>query len=125
MGIILSSASLLIIALLGNIIRKNIKTINNLEYNVELLKNANKLDHNKVNQKFDKFEHNYNKKLYNLKTEISESQINLSNKITSGDLNVEESTKKYLNSWRNSTEFKTMLELIKKAEQSSTTKNIY
>jgi hypothetical protein len=56
---------------------------------------------------------------------LQETRVNLTQEINHSKENIEVSTKKYLNGWRNSTEFKTMLELIKKSEQSSTTKNTY
>jgi F0F1-type ATP synthase membrane subunit b/b' len=125
MGTILSLLFIPIIAVLGYIVKQNIKLIKELEFNVDLLKNANKLDHNKVNQKLDAFELKYKKQLANFKTELQETRVNLTQEINHSKENIEVSTKKYLNGWRNSTEFKTMLELIKKSDQSSTTKNTY
>jgi hypothetical protein len=125
MGTILSLLFIPIIAILGYVVKQNIKLIKELEFNVDILKNANKLDHNKVKQKLDAFELKYKKQLANFKTELSDTRVNLTQELNHSKKNIEISTKEYLNGWKNSTEFKTMLELIKKSEQSSTTKNVY
>ena len=60
-----------------------------------------------------------------LHVSVDKLRSEFENEIQENRKSMEVSTKQYLNNWRNSTEFKSMLELIKQAERSSDSKNVY
>ena len=60
-----------------------------------------------------------------LKVEPNNSFKELNHTILNQKLETEQDLKNYLNSWRTSSEFKTMLHLIKKTEDKNTSQNVY
>ena len=112
MGIILSILYTLSIIILSIIINNQFKSIKELKFHVDLLKGRNKSTWN-----FNSF--------IDLDNQFKKSEAELHAKIRYTKIDIQENTKLYLNSWKNSNDFKNMLDLIIKAENSGNQKNNY
>jgi hypothetical protein len=98
-------------------LRDELKTLTKKVTDIDVLISAevsNAMMNMTNNDIFERITASVNARLNRLENEIQENRKSM-----------EVSTKQYLNNWRNSTEFKSMLELIKQAERSSDSKNIY
>ena len=60
-----------------------------------------------------------------INNQFKKSEAELHAKIRYTKIDIQENTKLYLNSWKNSNDFKNMLDLIIKAENSGNQKNNY
>ena len=123
--IVLTIINFVAIAIICYVAYEQKKQANNIQRDVEVLKRAKRLDHSKFNQQFDKFSHSCKSKMNKLHVSVDKLRSEFENEIQENRKSMEVSTKQYLNNWRNSTEFKSMLELIKQAERSSDSKNVY
>lgn len=125
MGILLSILSLSGIILLLIVVNNQHKSIRHLKYHVNLLKGKNLIDHDSINQKFNDFSTQNSKVIENVEQNITRSNTELHSLIRNTKVEIEGNTKYYLNSWKNSNDFKNMLDLIIKAENSGNQKNNY
>jgi Na+-transporting NADH:ubiquinone oxidoreductase subunit NqrC len=123
--IVLSIVNFVVIAFIAYITYEQVKKSRNLEHDVSILKRAKKLDHTRFNQSFKSHEHYTKREIKELAQHVSNLKGEFEKEILDNRKVMEVSTKEYLNNWRNSTEFKSMLELIRQAERSGDSKNIY
>ena len=79
----------------------------------------------RISEKLNTFHSKNVNRIDDLDNQFKKSEAELHAKIRYTKIDIQENTKLYLNSWKNSNDFKNMLDLIIKAENSGNQKNNY